>query len=597
MDTSVLNLAPASAHAAGHVHGRGPAAGGVPDSRADPGGFARVLEAAVAPDAAAATQTPGAVDVLVADPGTVRSADGKDTGVAEAPGGAASPAAARLLRRSLRSEPGAVPAVGAGPVSPTSAASVPAQGPDTLPAAGLGRAGTRVSQEGQAGAEAAAVVPWPGPAARAAPDSADPVAVEFEPAPASAVAPADDTNSLIRARSRSDADADATDPVATAAVATSGTALMQWMLQMAPPVATPVPAPVGTAAEPGTPGLGRQEGGALRQTAVPAGLAGRFELAELANQDKTARGDGAGRAGPLEAARANSASERGARPARDPGLPGVDRKDVDRKGGALLATPAAAPASISGGGHVPAPQEDRGSSAGPLESTRGTARAPAEGGGAAAGPDPQALLSAVPAVATPSATAGGSPVVAPAQTWIQTPVTQPGFSDEVVVELVRRAGQAEQGRQEVTLHLNPAEMGPVSVSIELHGSTARVEFSASEALTRHHLEAALPGLNEALRDEGLSLTHSRVHEASRESLAASAAGGPGSDPTGSGGAGSDARARSDAFADARSGGYGERAPRRPADLFSVDGRAVGASREPLSIGPSPGRVGRLDLFA
>lgn len=392
-------------------------------------------------------------------------------------------------------------------------------------------------------------------------------------------------------RSLPRSDAESIDP---AALAATSTALMQWMLQMAPPAATPVPAPVSAAAaDPGKLGLGRQEGDALRQTALPAGLMGRFEPVD---QDKVVRDNGVGKSSKPEAARVTASDESGARLVRNQGLSGIGRTLE-----APLTAPAATPETMLGAGLVLAPQEAKGPSAGPLESTRGAAREPVEGVAASAGPDPQALLSAVQAaanaaVATPIAMAGGSPVVAPAQTWIQTPVTQPGFSDEVVVELVRRAGQAEQGRQEVTLHLNPTEMGPVSVSIELNGRAARIEFSASEALTRHHLEAALPGLNEALRDEGLSLTHSRVHEVSRESLAASAAGSASSDPTGSGGAGSDARARSDAFAEARSG-FGERAPRRPAEIFPVDGRAVTTSRGSLAIGPSPGRVGRLDLFA
>jgi flagellar hook-length control protein FliK len=187
--------------------------------------------------------------------------------------------------------------------------------------------------------------------------------------------------------------------------------------------------------------------------------------------------------------------------------------------------------------------------------------------------------------------AQGSPVVAPAQTWIQTPVTQPGFSDAVVVELVRRVGQAEQGVQSVTLHLNPEALGPVSVSIELNGNAARIEFGASEALTRHHLEAALPGLTEALRHEGVSLTHSGVHEASKEALAANATEGQAS-----GGAGSDPQQRGEALFDGRSG-HGEHAPRRATAVFAVDGHTVTSTHVPTSLGPAPGRAGRLDLFA
>jgi hypothetical protein len=202
-----------------------------------------------------------------------------------------------------------------------------------------------------------------------------------------------------------------------------------------------------------------------------------------------------------------------------------------------------------------------------------------------------AAAAAVTAPPTGVVMAQGNPVVAPAQTWIQTPVTQPGFSDEVVVELVRCVGQAEQGGQSVTLHLNPEALGPVSVSIELNGSAVRIEFGVSEALTRHHLEATLPGLIEALRQEGVSLTHSGVHEASKESLAASAAGGQTS-----GGAGSDPRQRGDVPFE-RHSGYGERAPRREVAVVSMDGRAAAGVRVPASLGLAPGRAGRLDLFA
>jgi hypothetical protein len=193
----------------------------------------------------------------------------------------------------------------------------------------------------------------------------------------------------------------------------------------------------------------------------------------------------------------------------------------------------------------------------------------------------QMAATAAAAVATVAMTTAGTPVVAPAQTWIQTPVTQPGFSDAVVVELVRRIGQAEQGLQEVTLYLNPEALGPVSVSIELKGNTARIEFGASEALTRHQLEATLPGLAQALYDEGVSLTHAGVHEASQERLAAGVSGvadAPGGDASaGSGGANSGAR--------------------RDAGVFVLKGSAPTGTPESEARVPVPGRAGRLDLIA
>jgi flagellar hook-length control protein FliK len=235
----------------------------------------------------------------------------------------------------------------------------------------------------------------------------------------------------------------------------------------------------------------------------------------------------------------------------------------------------------------------------------GGARVPGDGGHllARAGDEPVSRVEptvgeAAPpwqlaAVGTPVAQVG-APVVAPAQTWIQTPVTQPGFSDEVVVELVRRVGQSEQGLQTVTLHLNPQALGPVSVSIELSGPAARVDFGVSEALTRQHLEACLPGLAEALRAEGVVLVHGQVHEASPQALAEAAAGAS----TGSASTGSDARARGDAAMDGQGrSSSGERQDHREAaPVRSTDPAAAGL-HPPGVRGSVSGRAGHLDLFA
>ena len=574
MDSSLLSFALTSIQVAGRAHGRGPAAGAVPDPLAEPGGFARMLQAAVAPEVvsadaamvtamavAAPVETPPvAVGETAPRPDTVRSGG---AGVSDVPGMVAEsveapeavivPAAAPLLRRSL--------SAGSEPVAEA----------------------VRAAVRGPVAAERGAVADRVTATIGAAPGVAEALGVVDVPDATAATDTTDTTNrpsgSLVGAT---------TDPRDPAASAVNSTSLMQWMLQMTPPA--PVPAP---AVETGRPGIGRQEGQSLLQTVLPAGLLGRSEPVAPGRE---VRGSQSARSGPREPALSGSTD--GA----------VERKTVaDRSAGtsrkfeipsAAPTLPASSPASAGG---LPIPQAPVAPQAALADTTRPTAREPVQGARPAASPDPQTLLSAAvqamtTAVAATPAVVVGSPVVAPAQAVIQTPVTQPGFSDEVVVALVRQAGQAAQGRQEVTLHLNPVEMGPVSVSIELNGSAARIEFGASEALTRHHLEAALPGLTDALQAEGLSLVHGSVHEVSRDSLAASAAGSGGSDLAGSGGAGSDARPRSDAFADGRSG-FGERAPRRSTEMFSIDGRTVRTTQDPLSTAPSPGRAGRLDLFA
>lgn len=101
------------------------------------------------------------------------------------------------------------------------------------------------------------------------------------------------------------------------------------------------------------------------------------------------------------------------------------------------------------------------------------------------------------------------------QAQVHTPVGQPGFADELVQtasQIAQQVHAAQQGTHEVTLHLHPAEMGPVTVAIEMNGGAARIEFGASQAATREHLQASLPALAEALRADGLTLAHGAVSD-------------------------------------------------------------------------------------
>ena len=72
------------------------------------------------------------------------------------------------------------------------------------------------------------------------------------------------------------------------------------------------------------------------------------------------------------------------------------------------------------------------------------------------------------------------------------------------------------GVEHARLHLNPADMGPVSVQIQLDGQTARVHLSAENALTRQALEQALPLLASSLREAGLTLSGGGVFEQARQ---------------------------------------------------------------------------------
>jgi flagellar hook-length control protein FliK len=73
------------------------------------------------------------------------------------------------------------------------------------------------------------------------------------------------------------------------------------------------------------------------------------------------------------------------------------------------------------------------------------------------------------------------------------------------------------GVQHARLELNPAEMGPVTVQIQLEGQAAQVHLAADHAQTRRALEQSMPQLAAALREAGLTLSGGGVFEQPRPS--------------------------------------------------------------------------------
>jgi len=71
---------------------------------------------------------------------------------------------------------------------------------------------------------------------------------------------------------------------------------------------------------------------------------------------------------------------------------------------------------------------------------------------------------------------------------------------------------ARNGVQQAELQLNPAEMGPIHVQIQIDGKEARVDFSAGAAVTRDVIERGLPELASALREQGLTLAGGGVFQ-------------------------------------------------------------------------------------
>ncbi len=119
--------------------------------------------------------------------------------------------------------------------------------------------------------------------------------------------------------------------------------------------------------------------------------------------------------------------------------------------------------------------------------------------------DAAGLGAHAPAPAPNAGTAGVAPVAVP----IATPLGAPEFAQALGLRL---AVLAKDGVQTAELHLNPADMGPVSVQIVMDGTQARVDFGADVAATRQAIETGLPELASALADAGFTLAGGGVSQ-------------------------------------------------------------------------------------
>lgn len=165
-------------------------------------------------------------------------------------------------------------------------------------------------------------------------------------------------------------------------------------------------------------------------------------------------------------------------------------------------------------GHGGAPHAPAGAPASALQALAAEAGAlreghlgvPAQGSDAAASSDFASQLAQL----TGNASAlPGRHADAPLVVTVPTPATAPTFPDALGLQV---SLLAQDGVQHAELHLNPAEMGPISVRITLDGPQAHIDFGADSAQTRDILEAGLPELAAALSEAGLTLSGGGVSQ-------------------------------------------------------------------------------------
>ncbi len=97
--------------------------------------------------------------------------------------------------------------------------------------------------------------------------------------------------------------------------------------------------------------------------------------------------------------------------------------------------------------------------------------------------------------------------VAPAPLRVTPQVHAPEFPREFATQ-VHIAVQ--RGVEQASIQVNPPELGPVQVRLEIGNGEARVHFAAENAATRDAITDALPKLRELLGSQGLSLAGSSV---------------------------------------------------------------------------------------
>lgn len=105
---------------------------------------------------------------------------------------------------------------------------------------------------------------------------------------------------------------------------------------------------------------------------------------------------------------------------------------------------------------------------------------------------------------------GGAPAANPTSATLTTPVTNPAWPQQLGQQLVQISQRG--GEQHVQMQLNPAELGPLSISLKFGEQGAQAHFLSAHAQVRQVLEQAIPQLREALAEQGISLGETSVGE-------------------------------------------------------------------------------------
>ncbi len=160
-------------------------------------------------------------------------------------------------------------------------------------------------------------------------------------------------------------------------------------------------------------------------------------------------------------------------------------------------------------------QGDEASAATLRQASGAAAPAVAEAGASASGSTTPVHGAALASGPTLSSTSSAPSAAANAASHaLGTPVDSPDFPQAMATQI---SYFVREGIQQAQLHLNPAEMGPVSVQIALNGQQAQVDFAAASSATRAAIENSLSDLAASLQSAGFTLTGGGVSQQSQQS--------------------------------------------------------------------------------
>lgn len=138
---------------------------------------------------------------------------------------------------------------------------------------------------------------------------------------------------------------------------------------------------------------------------------------------------------------------------------------------------------------------------------------------------------AAPAVNQAAVAAPAVPVVM----QIATPVGGTHWGTELGQQVVMMSANARQGMQTAELRLDPPDLGPLRVSLNLSDGVASASFVSAHASVRQAIETAIPQLQQALAQAGISLGQTSVGEQAAQQEFAQQNGGNGSQRQSGGG--------------------------------------------------------------